>query len=85
MSDVPIRHSRKMRQLLMKVPKAKTLGAKLSLLGEIRLISFLCQFSLFKFMQEHVEEWGGGGISDHQGNLCESALYNLNPNYLFFL
>jgi acetyl-CoA acyltransferase len=36
MSDVPIRHSRKMRQLLMKVPKAKTLGAKLSLLGEIR-------------------------------------------------
>lgn len=36
MSDVPIRHSRKMRQLLMKVPKAKSLGAKLSLLGEIR-------------------------------------------------
>ena len=36
MSDVPIRHSRKMRQLLMKVPKAKTMGAKLSLLGELR-------------------------------------------------
>jgi len=36
MSDVPIRHSRKMRQLLLKVPKAKTLGAKLSLLAEIR-------------------------------------------------
>eukprot|EP00088_Acartia_fossae_P044784 TRINITY_DN4779_c0_g1_i2.p1 TRINITY_DN4779_c0_g1~~TRINITY_DN4779_c0_g1_i2.p1 ORF type:complete len:469 (+),score=185.19 TRINITY_DN4779_c0_g1_i2:35-1441(+) len=36
MSDVPIRHSRKMRQLLMKVPKAKSVGAKLSLLGELR-------------------------------------------------
>merc|ERR1712168_1610861 len=36
MSDVPIRHSRKMRQLLMKTPKAKTVGAKLSLLGELR-------------------------------------------------
>jgi len=36
MSDVPIRHSRKMRQLLLKVPKAKSLGAKLGLLGELR-------------------------------------------------
>jgi len=36
MSDVPIRHSRKMRQLLLRVPKAKTLGAKLGLLGELR-------------------------------------------------
>jgi len=36
MSDVPIRHSRKMRQLLLKVPKAKSVGAKLSLLAELR-------------------------------------------------
>jgi len=36
MSDVPIRHSRKMRQLLLKVPKAKSVGAKLGLLAEIR-------------------------------------------------
>jgi len=36
MSDVPIRHSRKMRQLLLRVPKAKSLGAKLGLLAELR-------------------------------------------------
>lgn len=36
MSDVPIRHSRKMRQLLLQVPKAKTLGAKLGLLAKLR-------------------------------------------------
>jgi len=36
MSDVPIRHSRKMRQLMLKSTKAKTLGAKLGLLASIR-------------------------------------------------
>jgi len=33
---VPIRHSRKMRQLLLQVPKAKTMGAKLGLLAKLR-------------------------------------------------
>jgi acetyl-CoA acyltransferase len=32
MSDVPIRHSRKMRSLMLKANKAKTVGQKLSLL-----------------------------------------------------
>lgn len=36
MSDVPIRHSRKMRALMLKANKAKTLGQKLSLLASIR-------------------------------------------------
>jgi len=36
MSDVPIRHSRKMRQFLLKINKAKSVGARLSLLAEIR-------------------------------------------------
>merc|ERR1719385_565030 len=36
MSDVPIRHSRKMRQLMLSANKAKTAGAKLSLLAKIR-------------------------------------------------
>jgi len=40
MSDVPIRHSRKMRALMLKLNKAKTLGARLSLLGSMKL-SFL--------------------------------------------
>uniref|UniRef100_A0A1B6EPZ4 acetyl-CoA C-acyltransferase n=2 Tax=Cuerna arida TaxID=1464854 RepID=A0A1B6EPZ4_9HEMI len=36
MSDIPIRHSRKMRSLLLKANRAKTLGQKLSLLATIR-------------------------------------------------
>ncbi|KAF6197804.1 hypothetical protein GE061_008771 [Apolygus lucorum] len=36
MSDVPIRHSRKMRALMLRANKAKTLGQKLSLLASIR-------------------------------------------------
>jgi len=36
MSDVPIRHSRKMRNLMMSSTKAKTFGAKMNLLAQIR-------------------------------------------------
>lgn len=36
MSDVPIRHSRKMRSLMLKANKAKSLGQRLSLLASIR-------------------------------------------------
>lgn len=36
MSDIPIRHSRKMRNLMLKANKAKTPGQKLSLLASIR-------------------------------------------------
>jgi acetyl-CoA acyltransferase len=36
MSDVPIRHSRKMRSLMLKANKAKTLGQTLGLLTKIR-------------------------------------------------
>lgn len=36
MSDVPIRHSRKMRSLMLKANKAKTLVQRLSLLTSIR-------------------------------------------------
>lgn len=36
MSDVPIRHSRKMRSLMLKANKAKTLVQRLSLLASIR-------------------------------------------------
>ncbi|XP_015227214.1 PREDICTED: trifunctional enzyme subunit beta, mitochondrial-like, partial [Cyprinodon variegatus] len=37
MSDVPIRHSRKMRKTMLSLNKAKTIGQRLSLLGSIRL------------------------------------------------
>lgn len=36
MSDVPIRHSRKMRSLMLRANKAKTMGQRLSLLSTIR-------------------------------------------------
>lgn len=36
MSDVPIRFSRKMRSLMMKASKAKSLGQQLSLLAQFR-------------------------------------------------
>uniref|UniRef100_A0A8C5AG19 Trifunctional enzyme subunit beta, mitochondrial n=1 Tax=Gadus morhua TaxID=8049 RepID=A0A8C5AG19_GADMO len=37
MSDVPIRHSRKMRKTMLSLNKAKTLGQRLSLIGGIRM------------------------------------------------
>uniref|UniRef100_A0A673CFM6 Trifunctional enzyme subunit beta, mitochondrial n=1 Tax=Sphaeramia orbicularis TaxID=375764 RepID=A0A673CFM6_9TELE len=37
MSDVPIRHSRKMRKTMLSLNKAKTLGQRLGLIGSIRL------------------------------------------------
>ncbi|KAM3860896.1 trifunctional enzyme subunit beta, mitochondrial [Diretmus argenteus] len=37
MSDVPIRHSRKMRKTMLSLNKAKSLGQRLSLIGSIRL------------------------------------------------
>ncbi|CAH1987193.1 unnamed protein product [Acanthoscelides obtectus] len=36
MSDIPIRHSRKMRSLMLRANKAKTAGQKLALLASIR-------------------------------------------------
>lgn len=36
MSDVPIRHNRKMRSLMLKANKAKTLGQRFQLLASIR-------------------------------------------------
>ncbi|XP_041109348.1 trifunctional enzyme subunit beta, mitochondrial-like [Polyodon spathula] len=40
MSDVPIRHSRKMRKTLLSLNKAKTMGQRLALLGKLRLDFF---------------------------------------------
>lgn len=37
MSDIPIRHSRKMRKMMLDLNKAKTLGQRLSLISKFRL------------------------------------------------
>ncbi|XP_016138431.1 trifunctional enzyme subunit beta, mitochondrial [Sinocyclocheilus grahami] len=42
MSDVPIRHSRKMRKTMLSLNKAKTLGARLSLLNSDCCLNFKC-------------------------------------------
>ena len=36
-SDVPIRHSRKMRKMLLELNKAKTAGERLKILSQLRL------------------------------------------------
>jgi len=40
MSDVPIRHSRKMRSIMLKANKAKTLGQRLGLLAQLDMKAF---------------------------------------------
>ena len=39
MSDVPIRHSRKMRKIMLSLNKAKTMGQKLSLASQMLSLS----------------------------------------------
>ncbi|XP_037779859.1 trifunctional enzyme subunit beta, mitochondrial-like [Penaeus monodon] len=41
MSDVPIRHSRKMRGLMLKLNRAKTMGARLSLASQLSMKHFI--------------------------------------------
>lgn len=41
MSDIPIRHSRHMRSLMLQANKAKTIGQKLALLASIRSAHFV--------------------------------------------
>lgn len=47
MSDVPIRHSRKMRKTMLSLNKAKTIGQRLSLLGSIRLAHLSPEVSIY--------------------------------------
>jgi len=46
MSDVPIRHSRKMRSIMLQSTKAKTAGQKFALFSKVGLlarpVTFLC-------------------------------------------
>jgi acetyl-CoA acyltransferase len=49
MSDIPIRHSRKMRNLMLKANKAKTPMQKLQLLASIRPDYFIPEVSYLLF------------------------------------
>ena len=46
MSDVPIRHSRKMRALMLKLNKAKSLGQTLGILSSLRGGHFVPEVSI---------------------------------------
>jgi len=59
MSDIPIRHSRSMRSLMLQANKAKTLPNKLALLASIRPSHFIpdvsydfCSFVFFSFFSK---------------------------------
>lgn len=50
MSDVPIRHSRKMRELLLKLNRAKTTGEFIIHSNVIMLIVLKCLVSVFEIV-----------------------------------
>ncbi|XP_055716697.1 trifunctional enzyme subunit beta, mitochondrial [Phlebotomus papatasi] len=70
MSDVPIRHSRKMRSLMLKANKAKTPMAKLSLLSSLRASHFIPELPA-------VAEFSSGETMGHSADRL-SAAFNVS-------
>lgn len=66
MSDVPIRHSRKMRSIMLKANKAKTLGQRLSLLAQLDLKAFIPELPA-------VAEFSTGEVMGHSADRLAAA------------
>jgi acetyl-CoA acyltransferase len=66
LSDVPIRHSRKMRALLLKVNKAKTMGQRLGLLAQLRPAHFAPELP-------GIAEFSTGEIMGHSADRLAAA------------
>jgi len=66
MSDVPIRHSRKMRSLMLRANRAKTLGQRLGLLASIRP-------SFFAPELPGIAEFSTGEIMGHSADRLAAA------------
>ncbi|XP_072757386.1 trifunctional enzyme subunit beta, mitochondrial [Anoplolepis gracilipes] len=66
MSDIPIRHSRRMRSLMLQANKAKTLGNKLTLLASIRPAFFIPDLPA-------VAEFSTGETMGHSGDRLAAA------------
>ncbi|KAI4478371.1 hypothetical protein M0804_012025 [Polistes exclamans] len=66
MSDIPIRHSRPMRSLMLQANKAKSIGQKLSLLGSIRPSHFVPDLPA-------VAEFSSGETMGHSGDRLAAA------------
>ncbi|XP_076238994.1 mitochondrial trifunctional protein beta subunit [Calliopsis andreniformis] len=66
MSDIPIRHSRRMRSLMLEANKAKTVGHKLALLTSIRPAHFVPDLPA-------VAEFSSGETMGHSGDRLAAA------------
>ena len=66
MSDVPIRHSRKMRSIMLKANKAKTMGQRLSLLSQLDMKAFVPELPA-------VAEFSTGETMGHSADRLASA------------
>lgn len=66
MSDIPIKHSRKMRSLMLRANKAKTLQQKLSLLASIRPDYFIPELPA-------VAEFSSGETMGHSADRLAAA------------
>jgi acetyl-CoA acyltransferase len=66
MSDVPIRHSKKMRQLMLSSTKAKTIGQKLGLLAKIRPDFFVPELP-------GIAEFSTGEVMGHSADRLAAA------------
>ncbi|XP_011872263.1 PREDICTED: trifunctional enzyme subunit beta, mitochondrial-like [Vollenhovia emeryi] len=67
MSDIPIRHSRPMRSLMLQMNKAKTLPERLALLASIRPKHFVPDLPA-------VAEFSSGETMGHSGDRLAAAL-----------
>ncbi|XP_054003359.1 trifunctional enzyme subunit beta, mitochondrial [Hylaeus anthracinus] len=70
MSDIPIRHSRKMRSLMLQANKAKTIGQRLGLLASIRPAHFVPDLPA-------VAEFSSGEVMGHSSDRL-SAAFNIS-------
>jgi len=66
MSDVPIRHSRKMRSIMLKANKAKTMGQRLSLLSQIDMKALVPELPA-------VAEFSTGEVMGHSADRLAAA------------
>lgn len=84
MSDVPIRHSRKMRSLMLKANKAKTVQQKLQLLASLRPDHFIPEVndvqilnyfisSLLNLQLPAVSEFSSGETMGHSADRLAAA------------
>ena len=70
MSDVPIRHSRKMRSVMLKANKAKTLGQRLGLLSQLGMKDLIPELPA-------VAEFSTGEVMGHSADRL-AASFNVS-------